>query len=209
MAIKKHMVSWHVIDEQWIFTEIWANYFDSIYLLEYFPIFFREKFRLFGIMESLLFKLTVLSVALCTFAQANTFKLFFLSLPFSFVKSQCKSCTATLITLVFCWRHLNPPSSMFVASVHTFITAFINLYGNDLFTCLSLHCECHEKENCSLSKWAQIPAHCLAQSGNPINYSVMSNDSCSLVSQEQKSDNSLVFISFVNSKKMTVLKSIC
>lgn len=45
-----------------------------------FPIFFREKFRLFGIMESLLFKLTVLSVALCTFAQANTFKLF--SCPF-------------------------------------------------------------------------------------------------------------------------------
>ena len=44
MAIKKHMVSWRVIDEQSIFTEIWANYFDSIYLLEYFPVFFREKF---------------------------------------------------------------------------------------------------------------------------------------------------------------------
>lgn len=68
MAIKKHMVSWHVIDEQSIFTEIWANYFDSIYLLEYFPVFFREKFRLFGIIERLLFKLTLPSLTLRTFA---------------------------------------------------------------------------------------------------------------------------------------------
>lgn len=75
---------------------------------------------------------------------------------------------------------------MFVASVYNFIIAFINLYGNDLFTCLSLHCEYYEKKNCFLFKWAQIPALCLAQSRNPINYSVMSNDACSLVSQEQK-----------------------
>lgn len=35
---------------------------------------------------------------------------------------------------------------MIVASVYTFIIAFINLHGNDLFTCLSLHCEHQEKE---------------------------------------------------------------
>lgn len=43
---------------------------------------------------------------------------------------------------------------MFVASVYNFIIAFINLYGNDLFTCLSLHCEYYEKKNCFLFKWA-------------------------------------------------------
>lgn len=68
MEIKKHMVSWHVIDEQSLFTEIWTNYFDSIYLLEYFPIFFREKSILFGIIETLLFKLTLPSLTLYTFA---------------------------------------------------------------------------------------------------------------------------------------------
>jgi hypothetical protein len=127
------------------------------------------------------------------------------SFPLSFLKSCYKSSTNYFEAFAFWWEHLSTPSSIFVAYVHTFITTFINLYGNDLFACLSLHCECHKKKNCFLSKWAQIPAYCLAQSRNPINYSVMSNDSCSLVPQEQKSDNSVIFISSVNS---IILKSI-
>lgn len=71
---------------------------------------------------------------------------------FSFVKSHISHVPATLIILAFCWRYLNSSSSMFMASVHNFITAFINLYGNDLFTCFFLHCECHEKKNCYLSE---------------------------------------------------------
>lgn len=95
----------------------------------------------------------------------------------------------------FLLKTLNTVSSMVMTSVYTFITAFINLYGNDLFTCLSCTVSTTRKRTVSYLKWAQIPAYCLAQSRNPINYSVKSKDSCSLVSQEQKSGNSLIFTS--------------
>lgn len=116
--------------------------------------------------------------------------------PSSFVKSYYMLYTSYSHNLCFLLEALKH-SLLYVRDICLYLYYSIYQLIWQWFVYLSLlHCEYHQKKNCFLSKWAQIPAHCLAQSWNPINYSVMSNDSCSLVSQEQKSDNSLIFISF-------------
>lgn len=114
---------------------------------------------------------------------------------FSFVKSHYKSYTSYSDNPCFLLETLKY-SLFYVCDICLYLYYSIHQPIWQWFVYLSLlHCEYHQKKNCFISKWAQIPAHCLAQSRNPINYSVMSNDFCSLVSQEQKSHNSLIFIS--------------
>lgn len=120
---------------------------------------------------------------------------YFSAPSFSFVKSHYKSYTSYLDNPCFLLKALKY-CLLYVHDICLYLYYSIYQPVWQWFVYLSLlHCEYHQKKNCFLSKWARIPAHCLAQSRNPINYSVKSKDSCSLVSQEQKSDNSLIFIS--------------